>query len=356
MDKLKIKLIVLGGHSKVYDLNTIKKHKSNLFEISSVDTISELPSMEGDSWHYTCKQLSEIVKNDSRTDFSIGLTEHMLDDNYYIRRLNNNACVISYYELVEVIQRHGNTVENFILRNIYELVSIYFERGNSLDCAEKSFVHDDTRGCLYDLNGSKENIIYSIDSPIICDQCTSRLKSKSLPHEFIDTLKKEIKNLRKPMYSRISDWIKQNPWKAFFSASIWAIFLNISASLIYDASSKTFFQPNQTIGTKKFVSEEFADVLGKISSEGIKKVLKLGDRTTFQSNYDIYLSETKELRDLGILAELTQEEMKIEGTSAGKIVYGVKTTDFGKRFQTHLISTIENFATSFKQSKTNLTR
>jgi hypothetical protein len=352
MDKLKIKLIVLGGHSKVYDLNAIKKHKSNLFEISSVETISELPSMEGDAWHYTCGQLSEIVKNDSRSNFSIGLTEHMLDDNYYIRRLNNNACVISYYELIEVIQRHGNTVENFILRNIYELVSIYFERNSSLDCANRSFVHDDTRGCLYDLNGSKENIIYSIDSPIVCDQCTSRLKSKSLPHEFIDTLKKEIRKLRKPMYSRISDWIKQNPWKAFFSASFWAIFLNISASLFYDLSSKNFLQPNQTIERKKITSEEFAYVLGRISSEGVKKVLKLGDRTTFQGSFDVYLKETEELRDLGILVELSQEEMKIEGASDGKIVYGVKTTDFGKRFQSHLISTVENFAASFKKHET----
>lgn len=351
MDKLKIKLIVLGGQSKVYDLNAIRKHKSNLFEISSVETISQLPSMEGDSWHYTCEQLSEIVKNDSKNDFSIGLTEHMLDDNYYIRRLNNNACVISYYQLIEIIQRNGNTVENFVLRNIYELVSIYFERNKSLDCNERSFVHDDTRGCLYDLNGSKDNIIYSIDSPIVCDQCTSRLKSKSLPHEFIDTLKREIKKLRKPMYNRISDWVKQNPWKAFLSASFWAVFLNISASLIYDVSSKTISNHNHTVGTNKFSSEEFATVLGKISSEGIKKVLKLGDRTTFQSHYDIYQTETKELRDLGILVELSQEEMKLEGAPNGKIVYGVKTTDFGKRLQTHLISMIENVAASFKERK-----
>lgn len=351
MDKLKIKLVVLGGHSRVYDLNTITKHKSKLFEISSIEAISELPSMDGDSWHYTCNQLSEIVKNDSRSHFSIGLTEHMLDDNYYIRRLDNSACVISYYQLIEIIQRNGNTIENFILRNIYELVSIYSERNNSLDCEDRSFVHDDTRGCLYDLNGSKENIIYSIDSPIVCDQCTSRLKSKSLPHGFIDTLKSEIKKLRKPMYSRISDWIKLNPWKAFFSASIWAIFLNISASFMYEVSSKNFSQRQNNDQTKQGVSQDIATALKKISNEGIRKVLKLGESTTFQDNYTLYINETKELRDLGILIELSQEEMNRYGTSDGKITYGVKTTDFGKRVQAHLFLTVEEYAVDIKNNK-----
>jgi hypothetical protein len=212
-----------------------------LFKIISIDAVQHLPVMDGEDWGYTCETLRKIVVNDSRnSDFTVAITGDRLDDNYYIHRLGSRACVMSYFMLTDVIQRNGNTVENFVLRNIYVLEAIYRQHGESLVNDDRSFVHDDTRGCLFDMNGWKENIVFSMHRPILCHECAARLKSKSLPTRYVDLLTSEINRIRKPMYNQILDLIKAHPWKAFFLASVWGLVLNISASFIYDEFKSRF--------------------------------------------------------------------------------------------------------------------
>jgi hypothetical protein len=241
IQQTKIRIVILGSNSRLYDIEKISRHRLALFKIISVDTVHHLPSMDGDDWGYTCGALRQIVVNNSlNSDFTVAITGDRLDDNYYIQRLGDRACVMSYFMLTDVIQGNGNTIENFILRNIYELEAIYRQHEGSLVDGDRSFVHDDTRGCLFDMNGWKENIVFSMHRPILCHECAARLKSKSLPTRYVDVLTSEINKIRKPMYHQILDLIKAHPWKAFFLASVWGLVLNISASYIYDEFKSLF--------------------------------------------------------------------------------------------------------------------
>lgn len=233
MQKVRIKLVPLGGNPGAFDHERVKRYKSSLFTVSQVDMAPYLPEMDGEMWNHSCESLSKIVRNGNECDFTVGITGHMLDDNYYIRRLGNSACVMSYFELTDVIRSAGNTLENFILRNIYELVSIYKECNESLADGDRSFVHDDTRGCIYDMNGYKPNIVYSMDKPIICDQCLARLRQKSLSSGWIDSIQSEIAKIRAPAYNRIVKFIKSHPWLSFLIGSVWATVLNLIAGAIY---------------------------------------------------------------------------------------------------------------------------
>ena len=234
MKRINVGIILLGYHSRIFDIEVIKNHSSKIFLVSNVKTVTHLPEMDGEQWNHTCQQLAEVVIKDDADDFVIGITANMLDDNYYIKRIGDDSCVMSYYGLIDQIRESGNTVENFILRNIYELVVIFNECKNSLANGDTSFIHEDTRGCLFDLNGIKTNVIYSLNSPILCEQCKARLNSKALPNGFVELVENEIAKIKKPKYNRVIDWIKENPWKSFMITSLWAIILNVIASYIFD--------------------------------------------------------------------------------------------------------------------------
>ena len=93
--------------------------------------------------------------------------------------------------------------------------------------------HDETRGCLFDMCGLKEDIIVSHANPQICPECESAMRRTLLPIDYIEQLKKEIKQIKKPLYYRLFDWIKMHPVLSILITSILAIILNIISSIIY---------------------------------------------------------------------------------------------------------------------------
>ena len=100
IQQTKIRIVILGSNSRLYDIEKISRHRSALFKIISVDTVHHLPSMDGDDWGYTCGALRQIVVNNSlNSDFTVAITGDRLDDNYYIQRLGDRACVMSYFML-----------------------------------------------------------------------------------------------------------------------------------------------------------------------------------------------------------------------------------------------------------------
>jgi hypothetical protein len=55
------------------------------------------------------------------------------------------------------------------------------------DCGERGL-----RGCLFDFNGIKSDLIYSSHSPTICDECKERLRTEKVSETFILQHKKKL--------------------------------------------------------------------------------------------------------------------------------------------------------------------
>lgn len=148
--------------------------------------------------------------------------------------------VLTLNEITQFLNLNNIPLENFVLRNLYSFTLRYRRRANTVpDMSESASVtHDETRGCLFDMNGIKSDIVESCDTPIICPDCQRKLIIERLPEQEVETVKGEIKKIRKHLYYQIVDFIKEWPKTALLLSSLYAILLgivgSISASFAYD--------------------------------------------------------------------------------------------------------------------------
>lgn len=59
--------------------------------------------------------------------------------------------------------------------------------------SDKNIWHNETRGCLYDVDGVLSDIVRTCKEPKICVNCESRLLQKGLSAKDIETVKQELK-------------------------------------------------------------------------------------------------------------------------------------------------------------------
>ena len=84
----------------------------------------------------------------------MGFIDYQIEDNLYGKCLDNHhkIYVISFYQGVEILKSENINPFNFMLGSIYRFLC------NSI--IDETIVHDETRGCLFDMLGNKWDIIY----------------------------------------------------------------------------------------------------------------------------------------------------------------------------------------------------
>lgn len=213
---------------------------SQIIKITHGASIGHLPDAEGDNWEYTSGQLSSLVHADDNASFTVALICAPLEGNYYMRRLGNKVAVLSLFEMAEIVHFSDFTVENYILRNVYELAVLYAANGALFPSDAYSWAHDDVRGCLFDMNANKSNIVFSLHQPKLCDACKARVLSKQVDSGFLPALSEELQRIKKALYFRMSDWVKSHPILALAVAALSAISLNLLASVIFEKAKCVF--------------------------------------------------------------------------------------------------------------------
>ena len=241
MGKIKIKIIKLGEikHQEEWKyIEKLKKTKNSLFEIVDIKE-AKLPSADLDTWGYSDKVLREKVKKCSTADVVIGFIDAPIEDNYFSRSLFENVGVVTFYEADKIFKNAHVSLKNYILHEIYNSIVLFYMDSLSVEEAE-NFFHKDTRGCLFDMCGIKEDIIIGTTKPKICYECEAKIRKHIIPKDFLENIKKELKRLKKPLYYRITDWIKGHPILSMVLATLSAIVIDIGAALIYDVLKLVF--------------------------------------------------------------------------------------------------------------------
>ncbi|MCL6272305.1 hypothetical protein M3P05_20525, partial [Sansalvadorimonas sp. 2012CJ34-2] len=236
MSKTSIKVISLGYLPVDFDRKLIKSLKSKLFQIHhefesySLSTDSDLPD-----WGYSDENILKSIPGRGDEDILIALTTVPLEDNYYTRRFKNNTVVFTFHEISDYLRFENIPIENVIKRLIYSYCLVFLRSRREIPVNKDitDFTHDETRGCIYDMNGLKEDIIHSCHNPQICDDCTQRLLSETVASEIVNKAKSEIKKIKKTLYFRILDWVKKHPILAIIFSSLWAVTLGVCGSFIY---------------------------------------------------------------------------------------------------------------------------
>jgi len=246
MKKIKIRISKLGYIPFPINEKRIKSWKSDLFEVdSTIDEYSFQMDSDTDFWGYSDETLEKELPVNGDFDFLLTITNVPLQKEYWARRLSHNRIVISLREVSDILRRENINYENYIVRNIYRYLFVYLMYGNRIPLmSEKTnFTHDDTRGCIFDFNSNKSELIYSLDKPHICPECKGKLSGKVqevVPQDIINTAEKEIQKIKKAGYIKLMDFVKRNPFISIIITFITGIFMSLLSSFLYNLL-KTYF-------------------------------------------------------------------------------------------------------------------
>ena len=238
MSKVKIKLVSLGSRPFHLDLKRIENWSSSVFELDeSIENFAIRCDSDGHGWDFSDELLKLQLPEKFDADFMVAIVNVPIELNWYSRRLGDNKLVFTFHEIKEYLKAENIPLENAIFRVLYAYTLLYKRSGDKIPSIGEGpgFTHDETRGCLFDMNGIKADLIESCDNPTICDECQERLKKEKVSIELIESTLLEIKKIRKDLYYRALDFVKIRPLWALLISSIFAIILAVLSSYAYDS-------------------------------------------------------------------------------------------------------------------------
>jgi len=192
----KIKLVSIGHLPANFNKAKMKNWKSSIFQINGdIESYSLTSDSDGANWEFSDKALESQLPAKFEGDFLIAIVNVPIELNWYSRRLGDNKVVFTFHEIRDILSFYNIPLENVIYRLLYAYTLVFQKYGNRLPQASEitNFTHDETRSCLFDMNGIKTDIIYSCNKPIICPECIERLKRDRVPEETIKKLKKRFR-------------------------------------------------------------------------------------------------------------------------------------------------------------------
>lgn len=232
MKKVKIQIIKIGTQRHDELFKRLESYNTKLFQIS----IKQVSRPKCDfGWGFEFQTLSNILKpsfNNDENDLCIGFIDTSIEKNYFSKRLSekNDLYIVSFFEIDKILLSNNIDLFNYILLTVYRcLIRFKFNR--------KPNAHHETKGCLFDMCGMKEDIIYSCANPTLCIECKSSLNDQE---QFLNDLISELPKIRKSIYYQIKDFIEIHPWYSLFIGIFFTIFLNIISSLIYEYIKNIF--------------------------------------------------------------------------------------------------------------------
>jgi hypothetical protein len=235
MNKVKIKLVSIGHLPLEFQSKKVENWKSSTFEIvDEIDNFALRCDSDVDDWAFSDALVKNQLPVNSGSDFMIAIVNVPIEDNWYSRRLGDNQIVFTFHQINEILEHYNIPLENVIYRLLYSYTLLYRRAGNKIpDFSEAAgFTHDETRGCLFDMNGIKTDLVLSCHNPKVCDECQERLKQERVSHSDIENTQKDIKRIKKDLYYRIIGLVKKQPIWALVLSSLFALLLGTSGSII----------------------------------------------------------------------------------------------------------------------------
>jgi hypothetical protein len=260
--KVQIKIGRIGDLPFHFNDELIKKWESNEFEITDefaelhITNMANIPRemfQVGDgkknrSWGYSDSLLENQLPVNEGKGFFVWITYVPIEDNYFVRRLSSNRVVLSYFGMYDLLKKELIPVENLLLRTIYRHILIY-RKYKSIPSHKNTpdipFIHDDTRGCLFDMCVNKADVIFFLNKPNICKYCDTEITGKDdantvrVEENHVEQIRKECeKKIKRGSYYKIVAFVKENPGWSFLLSIIFGLSLNLIATVIYDAFKK----------------------------------------------------------------------------------------------------------------------
>ena len=215
----KIRIIQYGNIPYKINYKKILSFKSSAFEIVGEVEKFNLPNIRNgyDYSTYPDACWSKIVKIDPNVDFTLVITYCFLECNHYSRQINKRLTVFTLKPIVGFLTDACIPLENAILKMLYACALYY---------PTDEICHNETRGCLYDMNGHIPDLVISYSSPKLCVECENRLSHSGVSITTLKKVKKELNKLRKPFWGEIYVWARKHPFVMFIAGSVFSAVLD----------------------------------------------------------------------------------------------------------------------------------
>lgn len=231
----RVRIVSLGDQRQPIDFEYLRSWSSEFFQITDCQVISNQPDADGRNWEYPDTQLEKLVPSSSDFYLTVLVVAAPLQGNYYVRRLSENRAVVSLYEIGSVLATNNFTVEDFLIQRTYALiVYLRMNRGTLPSRHELSLSHHAVRGCLFDMNSHKPDVVFSMHKPSLCTACQAEMAKRALDESFLPSLAKELNRIRKPIYFRIADWVKAHPVIALTITALASLTINLISNSVFE--------------------------------------------------------------------------------------------------------------------------
>ena len=235
MPKTKIQIVILGSLPPGCSRQALLEWKSNLFEISpEIPTFQLNQNATGHDWEYTDQQIEGFLRQTFDCDILLIVVRVRLQDNWYLRRLSYNRLLFTFFELDQILHFHNIPLNNIILRVLYAGVLIYLRCAKQIPPSSEGtlYAHDETRGCLFDMNPNKWDVIQSLHQPSLCESCVAQHREAQVSEEQLRLAAKELKNIKRPLVDQIVRFVKAHTACSIIVSLIVALLIGTASSLI----------------------------------------------------------------------------------------------------------------------------
>lgn len=238
MEKVKIKIVRIGNLKYNVNFKKIINWKTDFFdichEIDERELINSQDKEEDGEIYYSDQSLRKIIGITDSSILTVGLINQRIQNNFYERFLGNNVIILSLYETAEIVLKEDFKIHHFIIQELYYMASVFYINRGLVPETEDEFIHHDIRGCIFDFNDNKSDIIHSLGKVTICKQDEELINMNFDTKDLVKIFRKELKRIKKGNYYRFSDFIKKRLLLSIFLGLISALILGVLTNFIYD--------------------------------------------------------------------------------------------------------------------------
>lgn len=223
-DRVKIKILQYGKLYQKLDYDYIKRFKSDIFEVIDCATFD----LKNGS--YTDKYWEKVIDSQKNT-LILAITNVPLEKHFYSRILSHHRIIFSFAEIYEYFKEGNIRLEDVIITELYRYAIIVNFRSLSQGFRNDLW-HEETRGCLYDVDDNLKDVIQTYKATKICEQCIGKLRHKGISLEKLEVAKSELerlaslKNPKKSWYYVIKEKLYRHPY--------WTLLLTIAFAVLCD--------------------------------------------------------------------------------------------------------------------------
>ncbi|MNF72764.1 hypothetical protein D3C76_866300 [compost metagenome] len=235
MSKIKITVATIGHMPAEFQKKKLKEWKSSIFEVvGDIENYSLNCQSDGHGWEFTDAALENVLPTSFNGDFLVSIVNVPIEGNWYTRRLTSNRVVFSFHEIKDILRFSNIPLANVIYRLFYAYLLLYKRSGSRIptNAEHTNFTHDETRGCIFDMNGIKTDITHSCHKPILCSSCVERSRQEKVSSETIEKCQSEIHGIQKDLFYKMTDFITQHPVWSLAISGLTAIVLGATGSVV----------------------------------------------------------------------------------------------------------------------------